>query len=341
MEPQVVLVTGASGYIAKHIVHRLLAEGHAVRASVRNARRSAEVFEAATQDLADPSAAERFSVVELDLEADAGWKEALAGADALIHTASPFPLVQPKNPDDLIRPAVDGTMRALRAARSAGVRRVVMTSSVVAVTRTTLPAGRNRYDERDWSDLGGPISPYGKSKTLAEKAAWAFVETDGKGMDLTTINPGFVLGPPRDRRFGTSLGVIKRMLSGKDPAVPRVGYPVVDVRDIAAMHVAALTRPQASGKRILGASEFLWFSDMAQALKQAFPDRKIATRVAPDLLMRVIGLFDASVATILPELGQRAEVDNGRAREILGIDFIPARTSVVESARFLVDKNLA
>jgi dihydroflavonol-4-reductase len=131
------------------------------------------------------------------------------------------------------------------------------------------------------------------------------------------------------------------MLSGKDPAVPRVGYPVVDVRDIAAMHVAALERPEAVGKRILGASEFLWFAEMAQALEQAFPDRKIATRVAPDLLMRVIGLFDTSVATILPELGQRAEVDNSRARQILGIDFVPARESVVASARFLLEHGLA
>jgi dihydroflavonol-4-reductase len=339
MASQTILVTGASGFIAKHIVAQLLEQGHAVRASVRSRERADEV--AAAAGSAAPGTAGRLSFVELDLGQDRGWAEALAGVDALIHTASPFPLVQPKDPDALIRPAVDGTLRALRSATSAGVRRVVMTSSVVAVTRTTLPAGRDRYDERDWSDLDGPISAYGRSKTLAERAAWDFVAGEGRGLELTAINPGFVLGPPRDDRFGTSLRVVQRMLSGKDPAVPRVGYAVADVRDIAAMHVRALDRPEAIGKRILGASEFLWFADMAKALKEAFPQKKIATRVAPDLLMRIIGLFDASVATILPELGQRAEVDNRRAREILGMDFIPARRSVVDAARFLVDRGLA
>ena len=340
MASQTVLVTGASGFIAKHIVAQLLEQGHAVRASVRSRERADEVA-AATGGPADGKAASGLSFVELDLGHDRGWAQALAGVDALIHTASPFPLVQPKDPDDLIRPAVDGTLRALRAATSAGVRRVVMTSSVVAVTRTALPAGRDRYDERDWSNLDGPISAYGRSKTMAERAAWDFVDGEGRGLELTAINPGFVLGPPRDGRFGTSLGVVRRMLSGKDPAVPRVGYAVADVRDIAAMHVRALETPEAVGKRILGASEFLWFADMAKALKDAFPQRKIATRQAPDLLMRIIGLFDGSVATILPELGQCAEIDNRRAREILGVDFIPARRSVVDAARFLVERGLA
>lgn len=339
MASQTILVTGASGFIAKHIVAQLLDAGHAVRASVRSRERADEVA-AAVGGTAQEEAG-RLSFVELDLGRDRGWADALAGVDALIHTASPFPLVQPKDPDELIRPAVDGTLRALRSAVKAGVRRVVMTSSVVAVTRTALPAGRDRYDERDWSDLDGPISAYGRSKTMAERAAWDYAAGEGKGLALTAINPGFVLGPPRDDRFGTSLGVVRRMLSGKDPAVPRVGYAVADVRDIAAMHVRALERPEAIGKRILGASEFLWFADMAKALKEAFPQRKIATRVAPDLLMRVIGLFDGSVATILPELGQHAEVDNRRAREILGMDFIPARRSVVDAARFLVERGLA
>lgn len=341
MAAQTVLVTGASGFIAKHIVRHLLERGYRVRASVRSLARSGEVSAAVTRGLVEPVAPERLAFVEIDLESDGGWAKALAGTDALIHTASPFPLAQPRNPDDVIRPAVDGTMRALRAARTAGVRRVVMTSSVVAVTRTALPAGRVRYDERDWSDVDGAISPYGKSKTLAEKAAWDFAAGEGSGLELTTINPGFVLGPPLDSRFGTSIGVVKRMLSGKDPAVPRVGYPIVDVRDIAAMHIRALEIPEAIGKRILGASEFLWFADMAKVLKETFPDRKIATRVAPDLLMRVIGLFDKSVGTILPELGEHTEVDNRRACEILGMDFIPARQSVVEAARFLVERGLA
>ncbi len=338
----IVVVTGASGYIAKHIVQQLLDAGYHVRGTVRSAKRGDEVVTAVVPLLEDASDLDRrLTFAELDLDSDTGWCEAMAGADMLVHTASPFPLEQPRDETAIIRPAVDGTLRALTAARAAGIGRVVMTSSAAAITGGALQPSRDRYDERDWSDMSSPnATPYMKSKTLAEKAAWAFVDTQAPELKLTAINPTFVMGPPLDDHFGTSMQVVQRLLRATDPLLPHVGFPTVDVRDIAAMHVRSLDRPETIGKRIIGADRFLWYADMAKALKAAYPNRKISTRQAPDFLIRFLSLFDEAIRTVVPKLGRREEVSNARARTLLGMDFKDSRESVRQAAGYLLAHGL-
>lgn len=332
-----ILVTGASGYIAKHIVLRLLKAGHNVRGSVRTPGK-ADALKAAMLQHA-PDTVDRLATVELDLTRDEGWAEAASGMDVMMHTASPFPLAQPKNPDDVIRPAVEGTRRAIAAARDAGIDRVILTSSIAAVGETALPPGRALYDHRDWTDTQDPgVTPYSRSKTLAERAAWDMVEGEAQGIRLTTINPGFVMGAPLDGDTGTSLAVAERALRGKDPMLPRVGFAMVDVGDIAEMHLRALERPDTAGHRLIGASEFLWFSDIAATLAGAFPDRRIATREAPNALIRLLGLFDPAVRSIVPSLGTKREFDTTASRDMLGISFRDPRESLVEAGRWLVDQ---
>jgi dihydroflavonol-4-reductase len=342
MPPKTVLVTGSSGYIAKHIVLGLLNAGYAVRGSVRSLARSREVEDAVRPHLVDPSAIGRLTFVELDLEKDAGWARAMEGVDVLMHTASPFPMTQPRNAEDLIRPAVDGALRALRAAKAAGIRRVVLTASVACVMYAGFPRTKEIYTEDDWTDGDqAALTPYVRSKTLAERAAWAFVRQEAPEMRLTTINPGFVLGAPLDGHFGTSMELVQRFLAGKDPMVPQVMFPIVDVRDVAAMHVRAIDNPAAEGRRFLGSGGMLSFREIALALKGAFPDQKVVTRQAPNVLIRLIGLFDRSVGTILPDLGRTFQVSSKAARDVLGIDFIDPRTTVAESGRFMVNRKKA
>jgi len=333
------LVTGASGFIGKHIVRRLLDAGLLVTGSVRAPARADEVRAAVAPHLEDPTAIERLHFVELDLERDEGWFDALEGIDALVHTASPFPMKLPRREEELIRPAVQGTLRALQAAEAAGVRRVVLTSSVAAVQGTDLPAGMSHFDEEDWTDVTrSDVTSYDRSKTLAERAAWGFVRDSAPEMTLTSINPGLVLGPALDSRYGTSLQIVERILRRKDPMLPRWGLSVVDVRDVAEAHVEALRRPETAGERILVAGEFLWMSEIAEAIQGAYPDRKVVTRTAPNGLIRLIGLFDPVLRKqVVPHLGKRRDISNERARERLGMELMDARRSVADTAKFLME----
>ncbi|MBV1863763.1 MAG: aldehyde reductase [Rhodobacteraceae bacterium] len=336
-----ILVTGGSGFIAKHIIRQLLDEGYRVRASVRSAARENEVRLAVGQNIKETVDLEKMlNFVHLDLNSDEGWQEALQGVGALIHTASPFPMNQPTNEDDVIRPAVEGTLRALRASHDAGVERVVMTSSIVAIIHKRLAAGRSRYNEADWTDLNSPqATAYSKSKTLAEKAAWSFTREHPE-MKLTVINPGLVLGPALDGKIGTSLKVIQRLLSGKDPLVPQIGFAIVDVRDVATMHVRALQRPESAGSRFIATERFIWMRDMAAILKAEYSERRIPTRLAPDFLIKLIALFDRTMQSAVPMLGVEQHLDNTAASEVLGMEFIEARQAVKTSAASLIRDHL-
>ena len=335
-----VLLTGVTGYIGKHVALCLLRAGYTVRGTLRDLSRGAEVMEALRPHLEQPEILDqRLSFTQLDLTQDDGWAAAMTGVDVLLHTASPFPMSAPKDPDALIRPAVDGTLRALRAAQAAGVERVVLTSSVAAINGGPLPADDTAYDETNWTDPEAEgVSPYTRSKTLAEKAAWDFVAQDAPEMKLTVINPGFVLGAPLDGHYGTSVAVVKRILKRRDPLLPKVGFPVVDVRDVAEAHVAAIDDPEAAGRRIMVASQFLTFQDIAKVVKRAYPKRRIHTREAPNGLVRFLGIFDKAAREIAPMLGRRDRYESRRAQEVLGRALHLGQTAVTSTAQYLVEK---
>lgn len=334
-----VLLTGASGYIGKHITLQLLNQGYEVRASVRNLSKSEEVRDAISSHVLDSSNLDsRLTFVELDLEKDAGWQEALIGIDVLMHTASPFPLSSPKDENEVIRPAVEGTLRALKAAKNAGVNRVILTSSVAAIYGRELRADEPAYDETMWSDVNHPVGKgaYTKSKTLAEMAAWEFIKNEAPTIALTTINPVLVIGAPLDKNFGSSISLVERVLQGKDPMLPDLKFALVDVRDVANMHVAAIKNDSTNGERIIASSETMSFIEIAKLLKANYPSSKVKTGQAPTLLMRLLSLFDGSIKMILPQLGKPMNVNSSKAQRLLGIKFIPAEVSIKESADYLI-----
>ncbi|MEM1376419.1 MAG: aldehyde reductase [Pseudomonadota bacterium] len=336
--PQTIILTGITGFIAKHIAQQLLNAGYQVRGTLRSMDRADEVRDAIAPGLKKGIKLEkRLSFVELDLTKDSGWADAMEGGDVLLHTASPFPIAQPKDENELIRPAVDGTLRALKAAHAAGIERVVLTSSMAAIMNKPLTPGKTAYDHTHWTDVSlDYVSPYDKSKTLAEKAAWDLVEAEAPSMKLTTINPGLVLGPSLDEHFGSSLELVERVLKAKDPAVPDVSIPGVDVRDVAKMHVDAISADASIGKRCIAVAQELSFPEISTILADAYPERKIATRVAPKWLLAILKLFDPTVRTIYPILGMRRAADTSDARETLGIEFMPMKDSVLAAAESVV-----
>lgn len=326
------LITGVSGFIAKHVALRFLQAGWAVRGTLRSLDRADEVRQALAPHLTAAALA-NLSFAKADLTSDDGWASAAAGALVLVHTASPFPMAEPKDPADLINPAVQGTQRALRFAYAAGVRRAVVTSSILAVCDENK---NGVQDESDWCDLKAKsTTAYAMSKTLAEKAAWDFV-TSAPDMALTCINPGLVLGKPLDGHVGTSIDLVKRLLRGRDPMVPMLGFECVDVRDVAEMHLRAAERPDTAGKRYVAAAGVMTMPDMARQLKATYPQRRIPTKVAPMFLLRVLALFDPAVKVMLPLIGQIFKVSNARAKDEMGVQFTPSADALRASADWLL-----
>jgi dihydroflavonol-4-reductase len=335
MSKGVVLVSGASGYIAGFAIKQLLAQGWTVRGTVRSLARADEV----RTTLAAPD----LQLFAADLTRDAGWAEAAASADLMLHIASPIPAAEPRNPDDLIIPARDGALRALKAARDAGIKRVVMTSSTAAICYGDARGNDKIFTEADWSNTDSPDSyAYIKSKTVAERAARDFIAREGGALEFATINPSAVLGPVLGSDFSTSLEVVKKLLGGELPGLPRLGFPLVDVRDLADLHIRALTAPDMHGERFLGSGEFLWMTDIAEILKFRLGARarKVPTRGLPDILLKVAALFDPTVKMVIPELGRRRQCDAGHARTVLGWQTRAAAETIVDCANSLLDAGL-
>jgi dihydroflavonol-4-reductase len=260
-----VLVTGGTGFLGTHTVARLLADGYRVRTTVRSLERADEVRAAmATAGIPAQVADERLEIVAADLSADAGWPEAMAGCTYVLHVASPFYTVDPEHADELIGPARDGSLRVLRSARDAGVRRVVLTSSFAAIGYTR--KADETYDETDWTNPDDSQSPYIKSKAIAERAAWDFVQNEGGGLELTVINPTGIFGPVLSPRLSSSIALVKAMLEGTHPPVPRMYFGVIDVRDAAELHVRAMTEPKAAGERFLATSEAISYRQLSEIL---------------------------------------------------------------------------
>jgi nucleoside-diphosphate-sugar epimerase len=261
-----VLVTGGSGFIGSHTTLQLLAAGHKVRVTVRNLAREPEVR--ALLKAGGIDAGERVSFVAADLESDEGWPQAVAGCDFVLHVASPFPATIPKNEDELIGPARDGALRVLRAARDGGVKRVVLTSSFAAIGHGH-PSQKTPFDETSWTDPagGGDVAPYVKSKTLAERAAWDFIANEGGALEMAAVNPVGVFGPVLGPDYSTSILIVQKLMDGAVPGCPKVSFGVVDVRDVADLHLRAMTHPAAKGERFLAvAGDFLTMLDIAQVL---------------------------------------------------------------------------
>ncbi|PRY93435.1 dihydroflavonol-4-reductase [Hasllibacter halocynthiae] len=334
--PDLILLTGITGFLAHRIALDLLNAGHAVRGSLRSMDRAGTVRDALRPHLDDPDCLERLEFVLLDLSRDDGWTEAAKGCEAILHTASPFPLEQrPKDPQAVIGPAVGGTVRALRAAKAAGARRVVLTSSTAAVANGPDPGGGRPRDERDWSTEGHPgANAYVLSKTRAERAAWN--EARRADLDLTVINPGFVLGPLLADEGGTSVAVAERLLKGRDPMLPDLTFEAVDVRDVSRAHLAALAGPSTVGRRYVCQSGPLSFVEMARIAREEAPGRRIPSRQAPNWLVRLLARFDPALKGIVPTLGRRQAVSSDRARAELGIDFIPPQEAARATFRALL-----
>jgi len=339
-----VTVTGGSGFLGSHTIIQLLQEGYRVKTTIRNKSREKEIRDLIARNV--KFSKDQLMFIEADLTSDKNWDAAVKGSTFVLHIASPFLAHLPKNPEEeLIKPAVEGTLRVLSASLKNKVKRVVMTSSMAAISYGHVyPKNVSLLDENTWSDVHGKDNaPYMISKTLAEKAAWDFIETKAKKkMQLITLNPSAILGPVLDKDCGVSALIVKKILDRDMPAIPRLGFQIVDVRDVALAHIKAMTLPKANGKRIALTDRFVWFEEIAAILAGEFSKKgyKIPKTTIPDFLVKIFSLFDKETKSVLFELGIKRELSNERMKTLLGIHPIPASESILSTAHTLISLGL-
>ena len=334
---ETVLVTGGTGFIGLHCLQQLLDKGYKVRTTIRSESRKQEVMDAMKKH---SSNCENLEFFIADLLNDDGWKEAVEGSKYVLHIASPFFLGEPENEDVFIKPAVEGTLRVLKACADADVEKVVLTSSFAAVGYGH-PREKEVYTEEDWSSVDGEISPYAKSKTLAEKAAWEFVESleESKKFELTVINPVAVTGPMLTNDIGSSNDFLLKLISGSMPACPKIHMGYIDVRDVAKAHIFSMTEEKTNGERIIVSENEMFFAEVGKTLNEA-GFKKSPTKEMPNFLVKIMSLFVGELKTLLSALNRKGDIDKTKAKSFFNWDYISTEQSVTETARQLQDMGL-
>ena len=335
--PDTILVTGINGYIAKHVARGLLERGYQVRGTVRALAKGEQVKADLAALGADVSG---LSFVEADLEKDDGWGDAVQGCAYIQHLASPFPLNQPADREALVPAARAGTQRVLSAGFAADARRVVMTSSLVSMIGQPGKGAHLKITQDSWTDPDwNKLVAYNVSKTRAEMSAWEYARVQGYEDRLTVVNPGLVLGPAIGASYGTSLSLIEQMFAGEFPRAPKVALPIIDVRDLADLHIAAMKVKDAAGRRLIGAGETLWLKDIVNIARAAYPDRgKLPKGELPNFMVRIAGIFDNRIKAVIADLGTFHEVDNQYVTDLTGVSFRPAKQSIIDSCAYLIEQ---
>ena len=335
-----VLVSGATGFIAKHCILKLLEQNYKVRGTIRSMESEAGLRATFAKHF---KADDRLAFVPADLISDAGWREAVVGCQYVLHTASPVPSKPPKDENEVIAPAREGTLRVLKAAVSAKVKRVVVTSSIAAISNGHDDHGTKVFNENDWSNTGRPMSAYAKSKTLAERASWDFINNlEDSPMELSTINPGYVLGPILDHHFSPSGEIIRKLMRRDLPGCPDLDFPVVDVRDVADAHIAAMTQPRAAGMRFCCVADNGTIQEIALIINKYFADKgyKARTWKMPNIMVRLAAVFDKTVRLVVNDLGKRYKFSNDRIIEVLNWEPHSLEEMVVAMADSMIENGV-
>lgn len=338
MGRELVLVTGGSGFIAVHIILKLLKGGYRVRATLRTISREDEVKSMLTRGGVTDFANLEF--IQTELTSDKNWMEAAAGASYVIHVASPTPATRPDDGDEMVKMAVDGTLRVMKAAKAAGVKRVVLTSASGAII-SGHKSHPEIFTEEDWTDLSGNLDAYQRSKTMAERAAWEFAKKEN--MELSAVNPVAVMGPVLGQDYSHSNQIIKGMLTGKMPFLLKAGFDCVDARDVADLHLLAMTRPEAAGERFLATTgENLTYKEEAKILQRSLGStaKKVSTKVMPDILVKFLALFNKDLRMPATFLGQKTACSNTKAKKLLGWQPRSAEEAIIATAKSMVELGL-